>query len=233
MRWRLRILVRFAVARAAGVLTVSRWAKDELVKAYALPSEQIFVVPNAPSIDAVRPRKPDGKTVLFVGRIEPRKNLSLLLDAFGQMHTQDRRIVVVGREDFSSADVLARLQNTPNAVHIPWASDSELADLYATSAVLAFPSSGEGFGIPVVDALNAGLPIIVSSTTAIPEVAGGFARVFNPNASDASEVLADMLDKEIKHPTTPDQDSLASHLATFDWNRSSVKLLEALRFCAH
>ena len=231
MRWRLRLLTRHAGARALGVLVVSNWTQSEIIRRYRLDPARVFLAPNGLPERSYRPRNPDRRTVLFVGRIEPRKNLGLLLEAFDRMRTPGRRLVVIGQADphhHGSGRVLARLQGREDISHLAGISDGELDMYYSRAAVLAFPSAGEGFGMPVLDALRAGTPVVASDRTAIPEVAGGFAALFDPGADDAVDRLAMLLDEAIANPPVHDPDLLATHLANFSWTRSAKALLDAI-----
>lgn len=229
MRKRLQFLVRRIAPKSPAIVTVSDWTRRELMARYQIGAERIFVAPNGvPGQDASDPAGRDGRTVLFVGRIEPRKNLDLLVRAFDRMTVPNRRLVAIGAADHGGSEVLARIQGRTELRHIQRASDEELAEFYRTAAVLAFPSSAEGFGIPVIEALSAGMPVVASDRTAIPEVAGAFAQLFDPTAPDAEVTLAQMLDRAILEPEMPDNARLRAHLGQFTWERSAGGLLAAL-----
>lgn len=227
MRKRLQTLVRGGARRAAAVLTVSDWTRGEIARRYALPPGRVFLAPNGAPVFRGG-RAGDGKTVLFVGRIEPRKNLALLLDALDLMTTPDRRLVVIGRPDFGSEAVIARMEGREDVAFLPDASDEVLAGWYRRAGVLAYPSRGEGFGIPLVEALSLGLPVVASTATAIPEVAGPFARYFDPDAVEARQRLASLLDAALADTTPPATDAITHHLSRFTWEKSAEGLLAAI-----
>lgn len=232
MRKRLQTLVRGGARRAAAVLTVSDWTRAEITRRYALPSERVFLAPNgAPAFRGGR-GPGDGRTVLFVGRIEPRKNLGLLIDAFDRMDTPDRRLVVIGRPDFGSEAVITRMTGRSDITFLPGASDEVLAAWYRRAAVLAYPSRGEGFGIPLVEALSLGLPVVASTATAIPEVAGPFARYFDPEAGEARHILARLLDTALADRSPPATEAIERHLSRFTWEKAAESLLASIRFAA-
>ncbi|OWJ81285.1 glycosyl transferase family 1 [Haematobacter missouriensis] len=231
MRKRLQTLVRSGARRAAALLTVSDWTRDEIARRYALPAGRVFLAPNgAPSFRGGRAG--DGRTVLFVGRIEPRKNLGLLLDALDLMRTPHRRLIVIGRPDFGADAVIARMAGRGDYAFLPDASDKVLAGWYRRAGVLAYPSRGEGFGIPLVEALSLGLPVVASRATAIPEVAGPFARYFDPEAVDAAPRLAHLLDEALADTAPPATDAIARHLSRFTWEKSAEGLLAAISHAA-
>jgi glycosyltransferase involved in cell wall biosynthesis len=229
MRWRNRLLVRASVRRAARVLTVSRFTRDELVRRYRVPSGHVLLAPNAvPPPVMAGPRPVDGPYVLFVGRIEPRKNLDLLLDSLELLDRPGLHLVVVGRPDFGAASTARRLADNPRVVHRLDIPAEELAALYCHAAVLVFPSQGEGFGLPVLEALRFGTPVVCSNTTALPEVAGAFARYFNPLAANAVDDLAQAIAATLDSPLALDPECLAEHLAVFTWRNAALAVAEAV-----
>lgn len=133
---------------------------------------------------------------------------------------------MVGRADFGSAALVRTMAETPGVIHLGEVSDAMLDALYRGARALVFPSFAEGFGLPLVEALSRGTPVISSDATAMPEVCGPFARYFDPTAPDAAARLAALID-EI--PTSPPTDRVREHLARFSWDRSALLFVDALR----
>ena len=127
----------------------------------------------------------EGGYILAIGTIEPRKNHRRLLAAFEKLATAglDLRLVILGRWGWRSDAFRRELEASPVrdrvflAGHRP---DPEMATLLAHSAVLAYPSTYEGFGLPVVEAMAAGIPVVTSRASALPETAGGAAVLVDP-----------------------------------------------------
>jgi alpha-1,3-rhamnosyl/mannosyltransferase len=154
------------VARAARlVIAVSEFTKREVVELLGVPAERIRVVPNG--VEPVfTPRGPaaEGEYVLAVGTLEPRKNLTVVQQL-------DVPLRVVGARGWG---------NVPLAGWVGRASDDELAALYRGARCLVYPSLYEGFGIPVLEAMACGTPVVTSRGGATEEVAGGAAVLVNP-----------------------------------------------------
>jgi glycosyltransferase involved in cell wall biosynthesis len=162
------------VIRAADrVVAVSEFTKREVVELAGVPEERVRVVPNATS-DVFSPDGPaaEGDYVLAVGTLEPRKNLARLVEAAESLGAELR---VVGARGWGGVEVGG------NGVrwlgHVP---DEELARLYRGAAVFAYPSLYEGFGIPVLEAMRSGAPVVTSAGTVMEEVAGGAAELVDP-----------------------------------------------------
>jgi glycosyltransferase involved in cell wall biosynthesis len=163
------------VARAAGrVLAVSEFTKREAVELLGLPEERVIVIGNA--VDPVfspEGRRAEGEYVLAVGTLEPRKNLARVVEATRRAGLELR---VVGARGWGGVQ-------TPGwAGEVP---DEQLAELYRGAQAFAFPSLYEGFGIPVLEAMACGAPVVTSRGGATEEVASGAAVLVDPLDIDA------------------------------------------------
>ena len=138
------------------------------------------------------------------------------------------RLVVVGREDFHSVDLARQLAASPNVVHLRDVPPALLAALYRHALALIFPSFGEGFGIPVLEALSHGTPVLASDGPAIPEAGGTLARYFNPERPDASATLAALIREVQDGQHWPAADATAEHLARFQWSQSAATIIDAI-----
>lgn len=176
-----RLVVPRVVAAARRVIAVSEFTKRELVELLRVPEERIRVVPNG--IDgAFAPDGPaaGGDYVLAVGTLEPRKNLPRLAEA---ARRADVELRVVGARGWG--DVRLRGNGVRWLGELP---DAELAALYRGARCFAYPSLYEGFGIPVLEAMACGAPVVTSAGGATEEVAGGAAVLVDP--LDASSIAA-------------------------------------------
>jgi glycosyltransferase involved in cell wall biosynthesis len=173
-----RLLVPRVVRAAARVIAVSSFTRDEVVRLTGVPEERVRVVPNA--VDAAF--RPEGEAahgdyVLAVATLEPRKNLSRLAEAAKRLGVELR---VAGASGWGG--VLERLDG---ARWVGFADDEELARLYRGALCLAYPSLYEGFGIPVLEAMACGTPVVTSAGGATEEVAASAAVLVDPLDLDA------------------------------------------------
>ncbi|MGT2487008.1 glycosyltransferase [Methylobacterium oryzae CBMB20] len=165
----------------------------------------------------------------MVGRLEPRKNLGLVLDAFARLPAGAARLIVVGKGDGERPETLDRLARTPDAVHIAGIDDRGLSDLYARAAALVFPSRGEGWGIPVLDSLARGTPVIASSLTAIPEAGGSAASYFDPDAPDRVDRLAELMAAAIEGGCPSTRAPRGPTRRADDWDGPAATFVDLMR----
>lgn len=196
-RLALAFFARKSARRASRVLTVSEFSRREILDAYRLPPERVVVTHNAPRDwnDGLG----EGEAALPPGLVEagspyivafsstsPNKNIPRLLEAFARAREQYRlphRLVLVGR---SAAGNVAEMPTRLNgAVRFTgYLSDSALRAVLAGAQLLAFPSLYEGFGLPVVEAMTLGVPVVCSDRASLPEVAGDAAVFFDPSSTE-------------------------------------------------
>ncbi len=191
-------LVRAAVARGAFVHTPSRFVADEVVDLLGVPAERVVPVAHGtPAVsggDPARGRAAAGaaRYVLAVGTVEPRKAYPDLVRAFAPLAAGDRELhlVIAGRAGWGSDSLVDAVARLPAAVRARvrltgWLSDGERDDLLAGAAVLAYPSRYEGFGLPPLEAMAAGVPVVATDAGALPEVLGGAATLVTVGDVDA------------------------------------------------
>lgn len=177
--------------RAKGLIAVSENTRCDAVRLLRLDPDRIEVIYPGVSdsyFDGVA--KQDSRLprpyILFVGTIEPRKNVDSLLDAYTNLSASLRDefdLVIVGPPGWKSEKTMARLQTPPRGVrYLGYVPEPEMPALVAGAAVLAYPSLYEGFGFPVAEAMACGVPVITSAISSLPEVAGDGALFVDPNS---------------------------------------------------
>ena len=173
------LLVVPRVVRAARIVAaVSEFTASEVESVLRIPRERIRVVPNAAaeSFTEDGPRA-DGDYVLAVGTLEPRKNLARAIEAAKRL---DLPLRVAGMEGWGGVEA-----EGPGVTWLGFASDDELARLYRGALCVVYPSLYEGFGIPVLEAMACGVPVVTSRGGATEEVAGGAAVLVDPHDVDS------------------------------------------------
>ena len=200
-RWYLNLTMPLYCRRASHIIAISECTERDLITAYGLPPEKITVIyeaadprfgPRPPKVVAAARTRyglPD-RYLLFVGTIEPRKNLARLLAAFERIHAErlSDALVIVGKRGWLYDDFFARLEQSSarDAVILPgYVPNDDLPTIYAGAQALVFPSLYEGFGLPVLEAMACGTPVVASNASSLPEVGGSAALYFSPTQVEA------------------------------------------------
>ena len=214
-QWPSSFKTRQTALRARKAITVSEFSARELMELYGLKREHIKVIPNGVSEDFV-PRRDDramaelrnrigltsGHYVLFIGGADPRKNHQIFLEAAEMVRKKlgSRRLVLVGSptHPFGSYEESARRRSLTEQVLCPGRlSTNDLQLLYSSTDLFVFPSLYEGFGMPVLEAMACGAPVVTSNSTALAEVAGDAAVLANPQDARAlGEAMVRVLEDE-------------------------------------
>ncbi len=182
--------------RADGLIAVSENTRQDAIKMLGIAPEKIQTIYSgvAEEYFDARPSKRERPYVLYVGTIEPRKNLDVLLDAWKLLRT-DFELVIAGPEGWGSEATLARIR--AEATYLGYVPEADLPGLVAGAAIFVYPSLYEGFGFPTVQAMAAGVPVVTSNTSCLPEIAGDAAVLVDPrSASEIARGLQRLLDSE-------------------------------------
>ena len=245
-----RLVVRTALARvrrqADLVVVPSRAVQRDVVQYLRVPEDRVAVTPHGcearfnPSPDraaagaaAARYGLP-ARYLLAVGTLEPRKNLTTLLRAFARL--RDRAavdpavgLVIAGARGWLDDPIFRTVQSLglEAAVRFPgFVDDDDLPALYRGAELVAFPSLYEGFGLPLLEAMACGIPVVSSNTSALPEVAGGAALLVDPLDVDGmAQAIARVLDEATLRARLR-EDGLA-RAAQFSWEKAARQTLNA------
>jgi alpha-1,3-rhamnosyl/mannosyltransferase len=196
------------------VVTVSEFVRRELIEHYGLDDSIVTAVPNA--VDpAYQPRTEAQCTarlqkhglsyrryLLVVGSLEPRKNLGLLMDAYGDLPAETKSefpLVHIGPAGWNNAEIQSKAENLHKSGWfraLGYVDQSELPYLLSGAAALAFPSIYEGFGLPALEAMASGVPLLTSNTSALPELVGDTGILVDPRSRSAINAgLVELLDR--------------------------------------
>ncbi|HVH07461.1 MAG TPA: glycosyltransferase family 1 protein [Myxococcota bacterium] len=243
------LLARFvpaSLASADHVLCFSEHTKREATLLYSLPPERLTVVPHGvhPRFFAVsspgqrarlraRHRLPE-RYLLFVGTLEPRKNLSSLLEAHDLLPPglrRDHPLVLIGDSGWGGGAARAALRRRAESgrvIPLGYVADEDLPGLYAAAAALVLPSLYEGFGLPVLEAMAAGTPVVCSDAAALAEVAGGAALLCPPTDVDGLSAAIERVlsDGDLRGELVRCGRERASG---FTWERAAVATLDVMR----
>ena len=196
--------LRFMQQMRPRVLADSKNTRDDLVKHCGIPSDRIQVVYNGCNHAQYRVLPTDRVArilqryhlkpgyILHVGTLEPRKNIERLIGAFEilvqKMGRSKEQLVLVGSKGWLCEKIYRRLENSPRKGQIVWCGyvpEEDLPYLYNGAAFLVYPSLYEGFGLPVIEAMACGVPVITSGVSSLPEVAGGAGVLVDPYDTQA------------------------------------------------
>jgi len=221
-RQRFTAQARHAAQRSDLIITVSAFTARQVEQLLRVEPSRIRVIHHgtraASSPKSAIPKEP---LILNVGAIQRRKNVIRLVEAFEQLGAE-WKLTLAGSFGFDSEAARERIERSPRREDIQvlgYVTDSQLEELYQRASILAFPSLDEGFGMPVLDAMARGVPVLTSNVSAMPEVAGDAALLVDP--SDV-ESIADGLRRLAKSQTLRDTYASAgiARASGFTWEKS-------------
>lgn len=244
-----RLVVRTALARirrAADLAIVpSRVVKDDVVRLLGLPADRVMVTPegcearfrpaSAGAVDAAAARyRLPPRYVLAVGTLEPRKNLSALLHAFARLRRRgdvdpELHLVLAGARGWLDAPIFRTVRSLglERVVRFPgFIDDDDLPAVYSGAAVFVFPSLYEGFGLPLLEAMACGVPVVTSNVASMPEVAGGAALLVDPRDVDglAAAIARGLRDEPLRNRL---RGAGIARARQFSWETAARRTLDA------
>lgn len=236
----LEISTRFAVWRASRVIAVSQSTKNDIIKCYKVPAEKIEVVWHgyeqadtlvSEQVSQLVSGLPE-KYALFLSTLQPRKNLEGLINAFRLLKNQypeiPHKLVVVGRPGWKFKSILKKLEeNKDIVIYLNYVSDQDRLEILQRASLLVQPAFYEGFGMQILEAFAAGVPVAVSKVSSMPEVAEDSALYFDPhNPQDIKNAL-----KSIIFDVALAQDLVVKgqeRLKFFSWEKCAKETLNVL-----
>jgi len=235
--------INWAVRHADHILADSDATRRDIIRHLAVPPGKVTTVhlaanplyaevPAGSDIDDTlrRYQLPRG-FILAVGTLEPRKNLPTLLRAYVKLRREsgfDLPLVLAGARGWNDGDIFSLIESlglAGSVVHISSLDDLQLAHLYRAAAVLALPSHYEGFGLPVLEAMHCGCPVVISDRGSLPEVAGDAAILLDPDDPDLwSEALSRVL------TCSEDREGMVARgylqAKRFTWRKTAIETLK-------
>lgn len=237
---RSKVLIRQSARKSALVFTVSEFSRREIVSRYEIAESRTTTIANGvdcarfhPGMDgddAVRELGLEpGAYLLTVGRLEPRKNHAGLLRAYSRLAGPRPRLAIVGQRDFGYQELFELIETLgiKNDVSLfESIDDALLPALYRHALAFVYPTWAEGFGMPVLEAMASGVPVLTSNMTALPEVAGDAAVYFDPSDTEsiAGAIAAIVADRARRMELV---ERGLKRVEAFGWDGSARKLVDA------
>lgn len=240
----LNLLIPFAARRSAAVITCSESTRRDLVELYGIPPEKIWVTPYAADsvyrpMDRDEARRAVRKRlrvptpyVLSVGVLQPRKNLPRLVRAYNRVAAEfPHRLVIVGKEGWANEELRTAIRAAPpgkEPFFTGYVPDADLPPLYAGADLFAYPSLYEGFGLPPLEAMACGTPVLTGDTSSLPEVVGDAGVMVPPQSEEA---IADAISALLSDERRREALSAAGirRAAEFSWERTARETLNVYR----
>ncbi|MBD3414374.1 MAG: glycosyltransferase [Candidatus Aminicenantes bacterium] len=241
--FRSKILIRITARRSDKIITGSQYSKQDIIRSYCIPHSQVKVIPlgisshSAPPTNSsetqkiLRKYRIQSLYLLSVGRLNPRKNLSALVKAFSLLKEKinlPHKLVITGSQDFNSQKVIRTIKKTPYSRDVLFTglvSDQELWGLYKNADIFVYPSLFEGVGLPVLEAMSLGLPVVTSNSSSLKETAGDAAILINP--SDPQEI-SQAIERLITDPALKNTyaEKGKQHSNKFSWSSTARQTLK-------
>jgi len=241
----LKTIIYMSARTARGVLTLSEKSKSDIVRHYSIARERVFVThlasdagsfhtQSAADISAVRKKyKLPARFILYIASSLPHKNYPRLLEAFKLVKAKDAgiKLVLIGARESGHGEISSRIDELgikDDVVFSGWLPFEDIPLIYAASELFAFPSLHEGFGIPVLEAMASGVPVVCSAISPLTEVAGDAALLVDPldPASMASGILSVLGDKTLRERLVRRGISRARE---FSWEKTAKATIDAVK----
>lgn len=227
--------VKMVCAKAKEIIAISESTKNDLIKILKIDETKIKVIYPGQTVFPPSGKLPknitSGKYILFVGTLEPRKNLKNLLQAYEMLSDslkEEYPLVIVGAKGWNTNAEFEQMKNMKNVIALGYVGDADLGELYKNAAVFAYPSIYEGFGLPVIEAQQFGVPVLTSNTSSLPEAVGDGGVQVDPNNVEAISIGLQKLlvDKELRQLLSV---KAKNHAQQFSWEKSAGEMVSLIK----
>jgi glycosyltransferase involved in cell wall biosynthesis len=239
----------YSVRSARKIITISRSAKNDIIREYRVDPKRVIVIypglkfeirnskfetnhksEMSNSKQILNKYGIDGSYILFVGTLQPRKNIVRLVEAFSMLKSYNLHLIIVGRRGWKYEEILRSPERfgVSGRVHfLEDVTDEDLPAFYKSAEIFVLPSLYEGFGLPVLEAMKYGCPVLTSNASSLPEAGGSAAVYFNPeDASDIAQKIEKVLsDKELANDMIKKGHE---QVKKFSWEKSARQVLKVL-----
>lgn len=241
---------KYSVLKAKAIFTISNSSKDDIIKTYGVDGTNIYVTYpgvrekasyNVHKVDKVKSMEDltkkfgiKGEYILFVGTLQPRKNIERLVEAFAMLSNKDLSLVIVGKRGWQYEDILRspkRYAVEENVKFLDFVEDDDLPSLYKSAQCFVLPSLYEGFGLPVLEAMKYGCPVLTSNVSSLPEAGGDAALYFDPTSAEdiARQIKRVLNDDKLREAMI---EKGKGQVKKFSWEKTAketLRVLESLR----
>lgn len=222
-----RFLIPRIIRSSKKILTVSKFSKNEIIKYTSTPKENIDIVYNAVSKEFTNNQIQKEDYILTVGSLNPRKNLNTLIEGFQMIEDDSVKLVITGSKDkvFANDYYHHQINENTNIVFTGHLNDNELLELYQKAKVFVFPSLYEGFGIPPLEAMACGVPVITSNIPVFRELYKDSALFFSSTEELTSKLKLLITNIDLQNKLV---DRGLNQVEKYSWESSANKLDEII-----
>jgi glycosyltransferase involved in cell wall biosynthesis len=238
--YQLKNWTKYSVKNAAKVITISQSSKDDIIKYYKVKAQNIKVVHLGLKELSMTTVSKDlqefgvnKKYILFVGTLQPRKNIVSLIKAFSLLPQElkdSHQLVIIGKKGWLYEDILKAPSTwgvEDKVLFLDYISDNDLPQFYKKAEVFVLPSLYEGFGLPILEAMRFGCPVITSNVSSLPEAGGNAALYFDPeNIEDIESTIEKVLTDDKVRESMIEKGH--EHYKKFTWEKAAKEVLEVL-----
>lgn len=229
----------YLVKRASKIITISNSAKSDIIREYGISEAKVRVAylgvkevssskHKVSSMNIFEKYKVKKPFILFVGTLQPRKNIVRLVEAFSRIKS-NLQLVIIGRRGWKFEEILEspRKFGVSDVRFLDNVTDEELPEFYKNAQIFVLPSLYEGFGLPILEAMRYGCPVLASNVSSLPEAGGDAAVYFDPqNVSDIAEKIKKVLSDETLRVKMKKEGF--EQVKKFSWEKSARQVLQVL-----
>ncbi len=246
--YQLRNWTRYSAKNAAKILTISQASKNDIIKFYGVPDDKIVVTPlgvreverskhKVLSMEDLKEKYKINKPyILFVGTLQPRKNIERLIEAFSKLRTvnselSNHQLVIVGKKGWLYEPILEAPEKhgvKDEVKFLDFVTDEDIPAFYQNAECFVLPSLYEGFGLPVLEAMRYGCPVVTSNISSLPEAGGDAAIYCDPESVEdiAKQIEKVLTDSELRKKMVA---AGRDQIKKFSWEKSAKETLEVLK----
>jgi len=231
---------KYSVENARRIITISQSSKNDIIKYYKIPADKINVVhlglkelamdSSTTSLDSFGVK---GKFILFVGTLQPRKNITKLIESYSllpQKIKSEYQLVIIGKKGWLYDEILSapkKFDVMERVLFLDYVSDRDLPSFYKKASVYVLPSLYEGFGLPVLEAMRYGCPVVTSNVSSLPEAGGDAAIYVDPNdEKDIGDKILSVLTDDDLRKSMIEKGNV--HYKKFTWEKAANEVLKVV-----